>query len=159
MLSVKTSLHWERENARCQHLSDVQSLTSCDGVVDTEAAQHFINVTGMEESISSHHHLEGLWVRRWEADMSRQQLKITFKLGYSHTLTPYYLNMESLTTTVSLWLWLLLWHAFSDRRQFGAGKTWTVDIQYNDVPMKPIPQTQHTYCIVTSLQWGIWCPL
>lgn len=39
--------------------SDV-SLTLRKGVVDAEAAQDLVDVAGVEESISSHHHLEGL---------------------------------------------------------------------------------------------------
>lgn len=36
------------------------SLTLGHGVVDAEAAQDLINVAGVEESVPSHHHLEGL---------------------------------------------------------------------------------------------------
>lgn len=49
-------------------LSDV-SLTFSEGVVDSKAAQNFINISGMEETITSHHHLEGLWVKRREAQI------------------------------------------------------------------------------------------
>lgn len=36
------------------------SLTLSHGIVDAEAAQDLINVAGVEESVPSHHHLEGL---------------------------------------------------------------------------------------------------
>lgn len=42
-----------------QMLGDV-SLTLSKGVVDAEAAQDFFDVAGVEESVSSDHHLEGL---------------------------------------------------------------------------------------------------
>lgn len=37
-------------------------LTDCYGVVDFEAAEHLVDVSGMEKTVSSHHHLEGLWL-------------------------------------------------------------------------------------------------
>lgn len=43
------------------------SLTFSEGVVDSEAAQDFIHISGMEEAITSDHHLEGLWVKTSEA--------------------------------------------------------------------------------------------
>ena len=52
-----------------QMLGDV-SLTLSKGVVDAEAAQDFFDVAGVEESVSSDHHLEGLWVRRRETHTS-----------------------------------------------------------------------------------------
>lgn len=42
-----------------QTLSD-GSLTLSKGVVDAEAAQDFFDVAGVEESVSSDHHLERL---------------------------------------------------------------------------------------------------
>lgn len=36
------------------------SLTLGDGVVDAEAAQDLVDVAGVEESVTFHHHLEGL---------------------------------------------------------------------------------------------------
>ncbi len=53
------------------------SLTLSKGVVDAEAAQNLIDIAGVEESISSHHHLEGLWVRRGET----QEFKINFTIS------------------------------------------------------------------------------
>lgn len=39
---------------------DVASLTLCQGVINAEAAQDLINIAGVEESVSFHHHLKGL---------------------------------------------------------------------------------------------------
>lgn len=37
-------------------------LTDCNGIVDFEAAEHLVDVPGMEKTVSSHHHLERLWL-------------------------------------------------------------------------------------------------
>lgn len=39
-------------------------LTNCDGVVDFEAAEHLVDVPGMEEPVPLHHHLERLWFQQ-----------------------------------------------------------------------------------------------
>lgn len=36
------------------------SLTLSHGLIDAEAAQDLIDIASVEESVSSHHHLEGL---------------------------------------------------------------------------------------------------
>lgn len=36
-------------------------LTDCKGVIDFEAAEHLVDVSGMEEAVSTHHHLKRLW--------------------------------------------------------------------------------------------------
>lgn len=36
-------------------------LTDCKGVIDFEAAEHLVDVSGMEEAVSTHHHLKSLW--------------------------------------------------------------------------------------------------
>lgn len=36
------------------------SLTLSKGVIDAEAAQDLFDIAGVEESVSSYHHLEGL---------------------------------------------------------------------------------------------------
>lgn len=38
-------------------------LTDCKGVVDFEAAEHLVDVSGMEEAVPTHHHLKGLWLQ------------------------------------------------------------------------------------------------
>lgn len=45
------------------------SLTFSESVIDSEAAQDFIDISGVEETITSYHHLEGLWVKRSEAQI------------------------------------------------------------------------------------------
>lgn len=37
-------------------------LTDCNGIVDFEAAEHLVDVPGMEKTVSSHHHLERFWL-------------------------------------------------------------------------------------------------
>lgn len=38
-------------------------LTDCNCVVDFEAAEHLVDISGMEETVSSHHHLKRLWLQ------------------------------------------------------------------------------------------------
>lgn len=40
-------------------------LTDCYGIVDFEAAEHLVDVSGMQEAVSSHHHLERLWLHKF----------------------------------------------------------------------------------------------
>lgn len=69
-LLVKTPVCDETAHVVNQTLSD-GSLTLSKGVVDAEAAQDFFDVAGVEESVSSDHHLERLWVWRREIHVSR----------------------------------------------------------------------------------------
>ena len=62
MYTVKTLVCDETVHNSVVLLFQRCSLTLSDGVVDPEAAQHLIDIAGVEESISSHHHLEGLWL-------------------------------------------------------------------------------------------------
>lgn len=41
----------------------MRGLTDCKGVVDFEAAEHLLDVSGMEEAVSTHHHLKCLWLQ------------------------------------------------------------------------------------------------
>ena len=41
---------------------NVARLTDCDGIIDFEAAEHLVDVSGVKKPVSSHHHLEGLWL-------------------------------------------------------------------------------------------------
>lgn len=41
-------------------------LTDCKGVIDFEAAEHLVDVSGMEEAVSTHHHLKCLWLQNTE---------------------------------------------------------------------------------------------
>lgn len=46
-------------------------LTDCHCVVDLEAAENLVNVSGLEKAVSSHDHLKGLWFQ----DTHRQFLQ------------------------------------------------------------------------------------
>lgn len=37
-------------------------LTDCIGIVDLKAAEHLVDVPGMEKTVPPHHHLERLWL-------------------------------------------------------------------------------------------------
>lgn len=41
----------------------MRRLTDCKGVIDFEVAEHLVDVSGMEEAISTHHHLKSLWLQ------------------------------------------------------------------------------------------------
>lgn len=41
----------------------MRELTDCQRVVDFEAAQHLVDVSGVEETVSTHHHLKSLWLQ------------------------------------------------------------------------------------------------
>lgn len=46
----------------------VAPLTDGNGVVDFEAAEHLVDVSGVEKPVSSHHHLERLWMHATQID-------------------------------------------------------------------------------------------
>lgn len=64
---------WVKNSDVSTLLCDVL-LTLSKGVIDAKTAQDLIDIAGVEESISSHHHLESLWVRQREIQMSPQKL-------------------------------------------------------------------------------------
>lgn len=66
--------HAERQS---KHIT--RGLTDCKGVIDFEVAEHLVDVSGMEEAISTHHHLKSLWLQNTQT--------ILHLLFYSQTRT------------------------------------------------------------------------
>ena len=81
-------------------------LTDCQSIVDFEAAEHLVNVSGMEKTVSSHNHLERLWLHdtHWNyyisdtfqtnliLNMLNMKLIFIFKMTQIHYTQGLYLN-------------------------------------------------------------------
>lgn len=76
---MKRSMQWIMDYCSKTSVFSHISLTFSEGVIDSEAAQDFVNIPGMEEAIASDHHLKGLWVRKGEPQTSPQLWKIYFQ--------------------------------------------------------------------------------
>lgn len=66
------------------------SLTLGQSVVDTETAHNFVDVAGVEKSVSPHHHLESLWANKerhlmFKISWHESQNKIGFYLPLQTT--------------------------------------------------------------------------
>lgn len=56
VLDLKKMCHWKLQGKST--VCNVILLTQCNCVIDSEAAQNLIDVSGMQKSISPHNHLE-----------------------------------------------------------------------------------------------------
>lgn len=99
-------LHWNGRN--------ICELTDGDCVVDFEAAEHLVDISGMEETISSHHHLKRLWLQdtHWQFYiLDSLQAKSHFR-SFFGVLGRH--DLQSAPGAIKLWMpsaitWLVMW--------------------------------------------------